>query len=201
MVTLVERSPVTACYVARVLRAACRAAFHRRRALRLNSHSVRQTEMNAELEQWLSELRSDGVEFPDDTVGGANANMWSISVPLAGTVREDDLTAFVLAAAAIRQELVAAHGAAPVTFYAWHDEIAGQLRFSTARCAPESLPFAAPVGLVEHPAEIVQCFLRSQYRDGIPLTTLDARPDDEWEPAATASLALETVKVWALQLA
>ena len=154
--------------------------------------------MNADLHQWLSELRTDGVVFADE-YGGANANLWSISLPSTSAVSVDDLAAFVLAAAAIRAELVAVLDVAPITFYAWHDEMAGQLRFSTALCTCESLPFAVGIQLVEHPEEVVRRFLSSPYRDGVPWSTM--RTDGAHSPDEVAEEAEgDVLQVWAKRL-
>ena len=154
--------------------------------------------MNAELQQWLSELQTDGVVFAD-AHGGANANLWSISLPSTSALSADDLAAFVLAAAVIRAELAAVQGIAPITFYAWHDEMAGQLRFSTARCTPDALPFSTAVQLVEGPVEIVQRFLSSPYRDGLPWSTM--RVGGEQKEGVAKEEREEVLRVWAKQLA
>jgi hypothetical protein len=158
--------------------------------------------MNADLQQWLSELRHDGIVFAGDH-GGADANLWSISLPSTSAIPADDLATFVLAAAAVRAELVALQGIAPVTFYAWHDEMAGQLRFSTARCTSDSLPFSAAIQLVDHPAEIVRCFLSSPYRDGLPWATLRAGAggDQASEGRAHEEHDDDVLRVWARRLA
>jgi hypothetical protein len=158
--------------------------------------------MQAELQQWLAELRNQGVALPNDALGGANENLFCLSLPHGCPVSASDLVAFVVEAVAIRQELVAPLATGPVTFYAWHDEMAGQLRFSTARCTAPSLPFGGPIVLVDHPREIVDEFLASPYRDGIPCSELvecesaeiDADELDTAEPS-------EPLKVWAHALA
>lgn len=98
----------------------------------------------------------------------------------------------------IRRELAEAQPVRPVTFYAWHDEMAGQLRFSTACCVISALPFGAKVRIVQDPQEIVTAFVRSPYRDGIPLSELKIVPDDP----STASALDDTpiLCVWAVAL-
>lgn len=97
--------------------------------------------MNAELEQWLAEVRADGLVLADEVFAGAQENLWCISWPSTKRIESGELVAFLLAAASIRRELAAAQSVSPTTFYAWHDVQAGQLRFSTAR-APRSWAFA-----------------------------------------------------------
>lgn len=143
--------------------------------------------------KWLEELRNESLAFPSDPLGGASANMWCLSFPPEDTLVAGDLVEFLVDVAAVRRELVAAHNADPVTFYAWHDEVAGQLRFSTARCSPDSLPFGYRVRLVDDPAEIVEDFLASPYRDGIPWTDVD----DESDSAEVARNEQGHLMVWA----
>jgi hypothetical protein len=158
------------------------------------------TVMNAELEQWLAELRVEDLVFADDS-GGANKNLWTISIPRLSSFGVGELVGFLLEAAAIRRELVKAQALQPITFYVWHDEMAGQLRFSTAVCTRESLPFGAAVCLVEHPAEIVRACTDSPYRDGIPWTELElSSPVDASDFEAQSPRESKPVTVWAERL-
>jgi hypothetical protein len=84
----------------------------------------------------------------------------------------------------------------PVTAYVWHDEQAGQLRFSVARCTPQNLPFSTEIQHVSRVEDIVEQFLRSPYLDGVPSSELQEVAFDE--------IGVETVRklaVWTKQLA
>jgi hypothetical protein len=143
-------------------------------------------------------LRADGLFVSEEPGAGANQNLWCISLPSTEPVTAGEVLAFLRSALDIRRELVAAQSVAPVTFYAWHDEMAGQLRFSTARCTRDALPFAAKVQLVDEPDEIVGAFFRSSYRDGIPWTELEEVPfEGEVVSASAGALCLS---VWAVAL-
>jgi hypothetical protein len=154
--------------------------------------------VNPLLQAWLTELRADGLFLSDEPGAGANQNLWCISLPSSEQIPAGEVLAFLRSALHIRRELVASQSLAPVTFYAWHDEMAGQLRFSTACCTRDALPFAAWVQLVDEPDEIIGAFLRSPYRDGIPWTEMeDAPPDGNGVTVHTNPLCL---KVWAVAL-
>ena len=85
-----------------------------------------------------------------------------------------------------------------MTFYAWHDEMAGQLRFSTACCASSALPFRAKVQLVHDPRQIVNAFVTSPYRDGIPLCELEVESEDH--SAASSLDDTPALSVWSVTL-
>jgi hypothetical protein len=105
---------------------------------------------------------------------------------------------FLHSAVNIRRELAAAQPFRPVTFYAWHDEMAWQLRFSTACCAGGALPFRAKVMLVHDPREIVAAFVWSPYRNGIPWSELEVVPGD---PSVAPALDDKpTLSVWSVTL-
>lgn len=128
--------------------------------------------MNPLLQSWLEELRAGGLRLSGEARADANENLWPMALPSSERIDGPDLVAFLYAALDVRRELASSHPA-PVTFYAWHDEMAGQLRLSTV-CSPrDALPFNAPLLLVEHPIAIVNEFLGSHYRDGIPLDELE----------------------------
>lgn len=152
--------------------------------------------MNPLLQTWLTELRADGLFVSGEPGAGANQNLWCISLPSNEQIPAGDVLAFLRSALDIRRELVFARSLAPVTFYAWHDEMAGQLRFSTACCSRDALPFAAAVQLVDEPDELVGAFLRSPYRDGIPWTEMEEAPPDGNEVTAHT----KCLKVWAVAL-
>ena len=70
----------------------------------------------------------------------------------------------------------------PLRFYAWFDEMAGQLRFSISSLDP--LPFGAVIRFVSNAHEIASQFLTSDYLSGIPWSELqevdcDDKPDSE----------------------
>ncbi len=155
--------------------------------------------MNAELEQWLAEVRADGLVLADEVFAGAQENLWCISWPSTKRIESGELVAFLLAAASIRRELAAAQSVSPTTFYAWHDVQAGQLRFSTARCTSEHLPFGAPVVLAEDPSDIIRDFSSSPYRDGIPSAEFEPS-QGSGEPVEETSSEAGVVRVWAQRL-
>jgi hypothetical protein len=76
--------------------------------------------------------------------------------------------------------------------------MAGQLRLSTV-CSPrDALPFNAPLLFVEDPIAIVNEFLGSHYRDGIPLDELQVIDLRQLgEPPKPDSRQL---RVWAMDL-
>lgn len=146
------------------------------------------------LQSWLDELQSDGLHLAPEAAAGANENLWCISVASDQRIAAPDLVAFLRSAVAIRRELASRQPVRPVTFYAWHDEMAGQLRFSTACCTLDTLPFRAKVVLVDDASEIVAAFGRGRYRAGIPLDELE----ESTAPRTNAPpFALE---VWAVEL-
>jgi len=147
---------------------------------------------------WLEELRADGLHLSPEPGDGANQNLWCISLPSSEPVTTAELVEFLRASMAVRAELVALQSVRPVSFYAWLDEMAGQLRFSTACCTRNTLPFGARPALLDDPNELAEAFARSPYRDGIPWSELregrrEAFADDR------SVLDAGELKVWALE--
>jgi hypothetical protein len=66
-----------------------------------------------------------------------------------------------------------------VTFYAWHDRQAGQLRCSVATCAPTALPFGGAYGMTSDLAEVVAAFLADTSPGVVPFSDLQDVTDDE----------------------
>lgn len=76
-------------------------------------------------------------------------------------------------------------------FYAWHDELAGQLRTSACWIASQhELPFRGPITLVDDPESLATALLSSQIAHGIPWSELIEPPpnDSMVEPAPPATL-------------
>ena len=137
--------------------------------------------MHIELDAWLEELHSDGIYLAEEPGSGARENLWCISLPEELGLQESDLVEFLYRAMEVRRNLAKAQPVRPATFYAWHDDMAGQLRFSTAHCNNDNLPFGAATVLVADPDEIVREFLDSPYLHGIPWEELKEVPYDEPE--------------------
>ena len=153
--------------------------------------------MRSLLRGWLDELRADGLHLSQESGDGAVQNLWCMSLPTSEPVTASDLLAFLESAMVIRRELAQSQPVRPVTFYAWHDEMVGQLRFSTACCTRTTLPFRAEVRVVDEPDEIIAAWISSPYRDGIPCTELEEVNPEADGPLPEASP--RCVTVWAAE--
>lgn len=154
--------------------------------------------MHLELQSWLDELQADGIFLSDEPAAGARENLWCISLPTELGLEVSEWVDFLQRAVEIRRTLAELQPVRPVTFYVWHDEVAGQLRFSTAHCTRNNLPFGAGTALVEHPEEIIREFVDSPYVNGIPWTELKEISLDELDERPTGGAAFP---VWAVELA
>jgi len=166
-----------------------------RSASQLKPDTFGQTDVKPLLQEWLDELRADGLKLSTEPGAGANQNLWCVSLPSTEAIAVRDVLEFLQSAMAVRRELASVQPVRPVAFYAWHDEMAGQLRFSTACCTRNTLPFRAKVRLVDDPVEIVTAFLQSPYRDGVPWNELE---DSNGNGVADAPAEEVDLKVWAV---
>lgn len=78
-----------------------------------------------------------------------------------------------------RRALAASAPEHTMTFYAWHDEQAGQLRLSTRSCREYELPFGVIVDTAASLGDVVVSFLASQYVGEIPRDELSLVPGGE----------------------
>jgi hypothetical protein len=151
--------------------------------------------VNPIVAEWQRLLERDELVVSDAVGSGAIENMRALSIPSSASVAPEEL-ASVFQQVLARRRSLAASVRFPVTFYLWHDEMAGQLRFSTAHCTLGTLPFSASLDLLEDPRIVLTDFLGSSYRDDIP-----------WEHLTESSSATNTedaplprLKVWAVPL-
>jgi hypothetical protein len=119
-------------------------------------------------------------------------------LPSGEQITTGEVVAFLRSAVEVRRELAASQALRPVTFYAWYDEMAGQLRFSTACCTRTDLPFGATILLVDAPNEIVGKFMRSPFRDGIPWNAFLETPPEGADAERTHDPP--SLSVWAVEL-
>lgn len=158
--------------------------------------------MQSTFDDWISEMTADGLELPDGGDGagtGARENLWSLSFSVDKLPSAAGLTRFVEAAVDVRRAQAERIGMKPATFYLWHDEQAGQLRFSVARCLPDSLPFGCTVVPTEVANDIIGNYLASNRVDGrIPWSQLEPVGADDLETDKAEPYRL---RVWARRLA
>ena len=155
--------------------------------------------MQMTFDDWISEMTAEGLELSDGPGAGATENLWSLSFSADKLPSTADLTRFIAAAVDVRRAQVESVGMKPATFYLWHDEQAGQLRFSVARCLPDSLPFQCALAPVDVANEIVGDYLTSGRLDGlIPWSELAPIGVNELETDHDQPYRL---RVWALRLA
>lgn len=137
------------------------------------------------------------MDFSDwyrDLESQSDGRVWCISLNCVPDFSTDvsDWVAFLQQVAAIRYRVLA--GTGPQTTYAWHDEQACQLRFATANCEPDKLPFACKVDLQESPDAIVASWLNSP--DCIPWDQLKDIDDNNCEDV----LNIPALRVWVIQM-
>ncbi|MCB2408626.1 hypothetical protein [Hymenobacter lucidus] len=119
-----------------------------------------------------------------------NEHALSLTAAQAQSLTVEDLRQMIYhIIAAKREQLQHIRGSSyAMQFYCWHDEQAGQLRFSLIAAAA-MLPFGCRVQLVAEVADILQPFLTSSYLDGISWSELE-----EATPSFEADEYL--LKVW-----
>jgi hypothetical protein len=136
--------------------------------------------MDPLLTGWLSDLRASSISLGTAAGSGGAENLWTVALPDDRTdIGEDQLLEFVREAQRVRLLQATRAGPAPVVFYVWHDEMAGQLCFSVARGTAGDIPFSARVELVSELRQIVRSYLGSEFRRGIPWAQLETVPFDD----------------------
>ena len=141
----------------------------------------------------IAELRLSPIVLGTEPGSGGAENLWSVTLP--DEIDEPQLVEFLREALRVRQLQASDVGCLSVVFYVWHDEMAGQVRFSLARGTAHDLPFTSPVELVSELNEIAQSYVRSEYRRGIPWDQLD-----EVHSFVDEDIETHAVRVWATQL-
>jgi hypothetical protein len=147
----------------------------------------------------LPDVAADAVVVdPDNIAAEAHGNQWSFSITLeeAAAVSIADVEAFAAAVAEARSAWLSARGAGPMVLYWWHDEQAGQLRFSLVSAAHGRLPFECHVIPAASVRVIAQAWLTSPYREGIPWSAtrrVAAGEEDTEQPPLN-------LPVWSLRL-
>ncbi|MBC7819184.1 MAG: hypothetical protein IAG10_20020 [Planctomycetaceae bacterium] len=125
--------------------------------------------------EWLAEVSADELAIrPDDINAEAHENLWSFSLSSeqAAAVSVADVETFAKGVADARRVWLSAREVDPMVLYWWHDELAGQLRFSLVSASHGRLPFRCPVVSARTFREIASEWLGSQHLHGIPLAEL-----------------------------
>ncbi|MEM6791924.1 MAG: hypothetical protein AAF715_30675 [Myxococcota bacterium] len=137
--------------------------------------------MKAPTATWLTKVRYAPLRFEGEpgTIANENMLMFSMSSEEARQTTTHDLVGFL--ENSFREYALKASAAAARSFwfYAWHDEMAGQLRISAAQAArAEELPFGCQLKITDKANRIAESLLRSDYLGGIPLSELTV---SSWE--------------------
>ncbi len=128
----------------------------------------------------LSQFRDTLAEIPTadltlESATAANANLRSVSITgaEARNLTQTDVATFLQQAADSFGELLTSScSGADAIFYAWVDEMAGQLRFSVASSMPP--PFACSIRIVNDPEIVAQHFINCPHLEGIPFLSLES---------------------------
>ncbi len=145
-------------------------------------------------DELVDEIRRDKI-----TIGAEESqdNTWAVSLTTkqAASTSPDQVATFLeQARAAYAETATSAQRGTPLRFYAWFDEMAGQLRFSVSSVDP--LPFGAPIRVVPQAREIGRQFLTSDYLDGIPWSELsEVGANDAFEEAGPTPQTLDVFVV------
>ena len=120
--------------------------------------------------------------------------LWCISLNCTRdfSTSVSEWTWFLRRVAEIRSRMT--KGNEPRTTYAWHDEQECQLRFATANCDPNELPFGCKFDLQRSPDSIVTSWLNAT--DCIPSDQLEETDQGECEGLCD----IPPLRVWAIQI-
>ena len=133
--------------------------------------------MKDPLQRWRATLAA--LELVDDDAPVGNMEMFSIAAAQDAGITAPALAAFVRDAH--RAYSLAARSIGRTGwFYAWHDEMAGQLR--TSACwivSRDELPFGGLLTLVDDPESLASSLLGSTVAHGIPRSQLTEVEDDD----------------------
>jgi hypothetical protein len=100
-----------------------------------------------------------------------------------GLSAEEVVSAFEETAELLRDQIEVMKHEGPVTFYVWHDELAGQLRCSTRSCVQDKLPFSGRYRTTSDLQTIVVEFLEDRAPGAIVWGQLEPIPlPDDPEP-------------------
>lgn len=133
-------------------------------------------EMDA-LEHVLAQIRTSGFVLDADPIIEARRNTYvvALSADEASELSVTQVTAFLHDARSALAATASPDSPDSLRFYAWFDEMAGQLRLSVS--SANELPFGGTIRTVADPAVVASQCLESDYIDGIPWSSL--APDEE----------------------
>ena len=130
---------------------------------------------------WVEKVGADAPTVdPTDVIAEARDNKWmfSLSAEEATSITAEDVEIFIDAVTEKRAEWLRQYGleAGAMIFYCWHDDQAGQLRFSMVSASHGFLPFGCQLEGVEELRVVVEEWLRSPYLEGISWEELEEVP-------------------------
>jgi len=128
----------------------------------------RERSMNPFWSDLLQEISSNTLNISGDEIREARANTWGVSLPEDFDASSADVSEFLEAVrdCKLRDD-------SPLLFYAWVDELAGQLRLSSSSTADiRSLSFRCPIDTRVTLSEIAQMLVEIR-RGGIELSELE----------------------------
>jgi len=134
---------------------------------------------------WLPEVTADPVVVcPNDIGAEARGNLWSFSLSAnqAAAVCVADVIRFAGQVAEARRAWLATHKVGQMVLYWWHDDQAGQLRFSLVSAVHARLPFGCKLVAAKNLDSIVQQWLGSPHSHFIPWSDLQRLAVGEAEP-------------------
>jgi hypothetical protein len=134
--------------------------------------------MDISLSRVLAELRSD---VPSATKEAGIENMRAVI--LRRGCDPEDVGDFLNDAADIWLARARTAGIVPATFYAWYDEMAGQLRISLVPGAADALPFAGSIELLASPQAVITAAL-STWTPGL-IPSIEFTEAEREEPSAS----------------
>ena len=126
---------------------------------------------------WIAEVADEPLVLePADRRVEWETNTWSLSAEAddrRSLSVHEVVAAFESTAAVLRARIRHMRFSGLVTFYVWHDEMAGQLRCSTGSVPPSELPFAGSYVPSEDLGLVVEGFLADGSPGVIALSGLD----------------------------
>ena len=148
---------------------------------------------------WVQEVADDELVIcPDDVVAEARGNRWLFSLSRAQAARLSpaDVAEFAAGVVEGRRAQLVRGGHPPMTMYWWHDEQAGQLRFSMMSAVHKDLPFGCIVVPAATLEDVAQAWLSSS--QGLtPWGELEpVSPDDPFDTEPPPYV----LPVWSIQL-